>query len=224
MSIVRRKLPEWMTNSSNATELCPELLFPGKINYCYSIEDITSTSDKILNHLDCSEDLVQLGFDSEWPIYGNTGSGKTAVIQICPSEEICHIIHVYNIYRLPKVLFEIIQHPKVKLVGLNIKNDIWKLGRDFRVSVQHIVENGCLDLAVFARNVLHTTQSWSLANLTQHLLKQRLNKADEIRKSDWSKPLSETQKIYAATDAYASLMCYLKLAELQSSSSSRIIS
>nr|CAD7426670.1 unnamed protein product [Timema monikensis] len=39
---------------------------------------------------DVQEELI-LGFDMEWPVNFKAGSGKTALIQVCPKEDVCHL-------------------------------------------------------------------------------------------------------------------------------------
>lgn len=66
-------------------------------------------------------DIVPVGFDLEWPFSFQTGSGKTALIQICLNNNICHLLHVYSLQKLPAALVILLSHPKVKLVGVNVK-------------------------------------------------------------------------------------------------------
>lgn len=69
----------------------------------------------------CTEDEFVVGFDMEWPFNFHTGAGKTALIQISPSLDICYLLHLPEIEKLPKGLPEFLHHPKVKLTGVNIK-------------------------------------------------------------------------------------------------------
>lgn len=36
---------------------------------------------------------IIIGFDLEWPVT-SSGSGRTALIQICPDESVCYLFHV----------------------------------------------------------------------------------------------------------------------------------
>ncbi|KAG9461543.1 hypothetical protein GDO78_016463, partial [Eleutherodactylus coqui] len=59
---------------------------------------------------------------------------------------------------------------------------------------------------------LRCKEKWSLNGLVKHLLNKQLLKDDSVRCSDWDRlPLSEEQKLYAASDAYAGLLIYQKL-------------
>lgn len=104
----------------------------------------------------------------------------------------------------------------MRVVGVNIKNDLWKLCRDFDISVLSVIENNAVDLGDCANKVLNCSHCWSLERLVIQVLKKDLDKSSEVRLSDWSTDsLSERQLRYAATDAYASLLIYKHLKQLE---------
>ncbi|OAD55802.1 Werner Syndrome-like exonuclease [Eufriesea mexicana] len=160
---------------------------------------------------DC--DVVPIGFDLEWPFNFQTGSGKTALAQICFNETNCYLFHIYSFKKLPAAFVILLSHSKVKLVGVNIKNDIWKLGRDFsEFPASEVVKNNCIDSGKFANEVLNRSCRWSLERLTAHLLKKQIDKNPKVRKSKWHIfPLNDEQKIYAATDAYVSWLLHIHI-------------
>ncbi|XP_014203962.1 Werner Syndrome-like exonuclease isoform X2 [Copidosoma floridanum] len=192
----------------------PAILFKGRINYIHDFYDIASLCDKLLTDVKQSnETVIPVGFDLEWPFSFQTGSGKTALAQICLSEKECHLLHLYNIKKLPSSFIEFLSHSKVKLVGVNIKNDVWKLTRDFKeFPGQKVVDNNCLDCGPHVNSVLNRSCRWSLERLTAYLLKKKISKDPAVRKSKWHiHPLSNSQKLYAATDAYVSLLLHLTI-------------
>lgn len=67
------------------------------------------------------KEIVPIGFDLEWPFSFQTGSGKTALAQICLANDVCYLLHIYSLKKLPASFTEFLCHPKVKLVGVNIK-------------------------------------------------------------------------------------------------------
>lgn len=67
------------------------------------------------------KEIVPIGFDIEWPFNFQTGSGKTALVQICLEDSVCYLLYVYSLKKLPAAFVELLCHPKVKLVGVNIK-------------------------------------------------------------------------------------------------------
>ncbi|XP_053978364.1 3'-5' exonuclease isoform X1 [Hylaeus volcanicus] len=196
--------------------LLPPIVFKGCINYIKDFNACASICDDIIKDVEnCDNEIVPIGFDLEWPFSFQTGSGKTALAQICLNKNICHLLHIYSLKKLPAAFVILLSHPKVKLVGVNIKNDVWKLGRDFKeFPAQKVVENNCLDSGTFANKVLNRSCRWSLEKLTAYLLQKRIDKNKKVRMSKWHiHPLSEEQKNYAATDAYVSWLLHTTIQE-----------
>ncbi|XP_066590383.1 3'-5' exonuclease [Prorops nasuta] len=194
----------------------PSALFNGIINYTNDFNEIASICDKLIEEVEKNDSsIVPVGFDVEWPFSFQTGSGKTALVQICLSDKICHLLHVYDLKKLPVSFIILLSHPKVRLVGVNIKNDIWKVGRDFKeFPAEKIVGNNCIDCGVYANRVLSRSCRWSLERLTAYLLKKKINKDKKVRMSKWHlHPLSDAQRLYAATDAYISLLLHITIEE-----------
>ncbi|XP_014599374.1 PREDICTED: Werner Syndrome-like exonuclease isoform X2 [Polistes canadensis] len=192
----------------------PSIIFKGKINFSNNFHDCAKICDNIIEEIEKLEDnIVPIGFDLEWPFDYRTGSKKTALAQICLNESVCHLLHLYNLSKLPAAFVQLLIHPKVKLVGVNVKNDVWKLGRDFsEFPAARAVKENCIECGPFANKILNRSCRWSLENLTAYMLKKKIDKNPEVRKSRWHiQPLNEAQKIYAATDAYVSLLNYLAI-------------
>ncbi|XP_006624334.2 Werner Syndrome-like exonuclease isoform X1 [Apis dorsata] len=189
----------------------PIIEFKGYVNCVSGFNDCAMICDDIIKEVENSDHKeIIIGFDLEWPFNFHTGSGKTALAQICFNETICYLLHIYSLKKLPAAFVVFLSHPKVRLVGVNIKNDIWKLGRDFKeFPASKIIENNCIDSGKFANEILNRSCRWSLEKLTAYLLKRKLNKNPKVRKSKWHLyPLSNEQKVYAATDAYVSWLLH----------------
>uniref|UniRef100_A0A1B6MMW9 3'-5' exonuclease n=1 Tax=Graphocephala atropunctata TaxID=36148 RepID=A0A1B6MMW9_9HEMI len=229
----KRRLPEWMEKRASARKKKsdqnqdlnakpvenqkPLLFFEGKLRYLDTAGDCGFVCEAILKKLETLEELI-VGFDLEWPIIykRGQGQGRTALIQFCPSPVVCYLLHVIKWQKLPKVFIDFISHPKVKLVGVNIRGDIWKLGRDFDISVAPIVENNAIELRNLANKVFSISGGWSLARLVLYVLRKKLAKPKDVRESNWAQtPLTKCQFEYAANDAYASLIVYNRLKELE---------
>lgn len=215
-----RRSPRFLPNTCkehevkkpNETIPLPTILFKGKIVYVNNFYDCAMICDDIIQEIEKHKaDVIPVGFDLEWPFSFQTGSGKTALAQICFNESVCYLLHIYNLNKLPASFVLLLTHPKVKLVGVNIKNDIWKLGRDFKdFPAKKVVEENCIDTGTYTNKVLNRFGRWSLERLTAYLLEKQIDKNPVVRKSKWHiQPLSKEQKIYAATDAYVSLLTYL---------------
>ncbi|XP_054353931.1 bifunctional 3'-5' exonuclease/ATP-dependent helicase WRN [Pongo pygmaeus] len=216
----QRKCPEWMNaqNKRCAVEerkACvrksvfeddlPFLEFTGSIVYSYDASDCSFLSEDISMSL---SDGDVVGFDMEWPpLYKKRKLGKVALIQLCVSESKCYLFHISSMSVFPQGLKMLLENKAVKKAGVGIEGDQWKLLRDFDIKLKNFVE-----LADVANKKLKCTETWSLNSLVKHLLGKQLLKDKSIRCSNWSKfPLTEDQKLYAATDAYAGFIIYRNL-------------
>uniref|UniRef100_A0A0D9RTF0 Bifunctional 3'-5' exonuclease/ATP-dependent helicase WRN n=1 Tax=Chlorocebus sabaeus TaxID=60711 RepID=A0A0D9RTF0_CHLSB len=216
----QRKCPEWMNvqNKRCAVEerkACvrksvfeddlPFLEFTGSIVYSYDASDCSFLSEDICMSL---SDGDVVGFDMEWPPLYNKGKlGKVALIQLCVSESKCYLFHISSMSVFPQGLKMLLENKAIKKAGVGIEGDQWKLLRDFDIKLKNFVE-----LTDVANKKLKCTETWSLSSLVKHLLGKQLLKDKSIRCSNWSKfPLTEDQKLYAATDAYAGFIIYRNL-------------
>ncbi|XP_010369167.1 Werner syndrome ATP-dependent helicase isoform X2 [Rhinopithecus roxellana] len=216
----QRKCPEWMNvqNKRCAVEerkACvrksvfeddlPFLEFTGSIVYSYDASDCSFLSEDICMSL---SDGDVVGFDMEWPPLYNKGKlGKVALIQLCVSESKCYLFHISSMPVFPQGLKMLLENKAIKKAGVGIEGDQWKLLRDFDIKLKNFVE-----LTDVANKKLKCTETWSLSGLVKHLLGKQLLKDKSIRCSNWSKfPLTEDQKLYAATDAYAGFIIYRNL-------------
>ncbi|XP_054556820.1 bifunctional 3'-5' exonuclease/ATP-dependent helicase WRN isoform X3 [Talpa occidentalis] len=149
-----------------------------------------------------------VGFDMEWPpIYNKGNLGKVALIQLCVSESRCYLFHVSLTSVFPQGLKMLLENESIKKAGIGIEGDQWKLLRDFDIKL-----NGFVELTNVANGKLKCIETWSLNALVKHILGKQLLKDKSIRCSNWNNfPLTEDQKLYAATDAYAGLILYQKL-------------
>ncbi|XP_042727158.1 Werner syndrome ATP-dependent helicase isoform X2 [Lagopus leucura] len=137
---------------------------------------------------------------------------KIAVIQICVTEEKCYLFHISSMSGFPKGLKRLLEDETIKKAGVGIEGDHWKLMSDFEVKLKSFVE-----LADVANEKLKCKEVWSLNGLVKHLFGKQLLKDKSIRCGNWEKfPLSEEQKLYAATDAYAGFIIYQKLKNMNS--------
>ncbi|XP_073075141.1 bifunctional 3'-5' exonuclease/ATP-dependent helicase WRN isoform X2 [Manis javanica] len=215
-----RKLPEWMSvqnqgcaveegKASNQKSVfeddLPFLEFTGSIVYSYEASDCSFLSEDISTSL---SDGDVVGFDMEWPpIYSKGNLSRVALIQLCVSESKCYLFHISSMSVFPQGLKMLLENEAVKKAGVGIEGDQWKLLRDFDVKLRSFVE-----LTDVANEKLKCAETWSLNGLVKHLFGKQLLKDKSIRCSKWNYfPLTEDQKLYAATDAYAGFIIYQKL-------------
>lgn len=87
------------------------------------------------------QEIVPIAFDMEWPFSFQNGPGKSAVnfigscsvyqlillitftqvIQLCADINVCFVFHISQLTKLPAALVQLLEHPKVRLHGVNIK-------------------------------------------------------------------------------------------------------
>ncbi|XP_063150841.1 bifunctional 3'-5' exonuclease/ATP-dependent helicase WRN [Candoia aspera] len=221
------KLPLWMTEPNRVDSVgdkkqknpfqpsvlednLPFLEYGGSIIYSYNANDCSLLSEDILVTLPVG---AVLGFDIEWPaIYAKGKEGKVALIQLCESETKCYLFHISSMSSFPVGLKRLLEDNTIKKAGVGIEGDKWKLMRDFEIKLENLV-----DLADLANEKLNCKEIWSLNGLVKHLLQKQLVKDKLVRCSNWEHfPLTEEQKLYAATDAYAGFLIYQNLINLSS--------
>lgn len=187
----------------------PFLTFKGEIVYSYHHSDCACICQDILSSL-CDRDKIPVGFDMEWKVSRSGILHKTALIQMCFSENTCYLFHVSAMHLFPKPLKALMCDSRILLVGLNIECDLWKLEKDFDIRVKPVIDRGSvIDIGNLANKKLKSTERWSLDGLCRNVLGQQLKKDVELRCGQWDVfPLSDEQKMYAATDAFMGLLLY----------------
>ncbi|XP_067413066.1 bifunctional 3'-5' exonuclease/ATP-dependent helicase WRN isoform X2 [Emydura macquarii macquarii] len=221
MTSPHHKLPQWMSAQSKDNAVgdkkkshvqrnvlendLPFLEFHGSVVYSYDASDCSLLSEDIRRSLSSGD---VMGFDIEWPPSYTKGKvGKVALIQICVSEKKCYLFHISSMSGFPKGLKRLLEDERIKKVGVGIEGDQWKLMSDFEIKLKSFVE-----LTDVANEKLKCKETWSLNGLVKHLFSKQLLKDKDVRCGNWEEfPLSEEQKLYAATDAYAGLLIYQKL-------------
>ncbi|XP_028827399.1 Werner syndrome ATP-dependent helicase homolog isoform X3 [Denticeps clupeoides] len=215
-----RTLPRWMSHCSvkggdeqqtgvyktNVLEnYLPYLEFSGSVIYSQERNDCSFLSEDFRSSLPPGS---AVGFDLEWPpsfIKGKTK--KVAMVQLCASENKCYLFHLSSMSGFPLGLKMLLEDESIKKVGVGIEGDMWKLLSDFNVQLRAFVELGHL-----ANEKLRCIEKWSLDGLVKHLFGKQLFKDRDVRCSQWDEfELTEEQKRYAATDAYAGLIIHQKL-------------
>ncbi|KAL4617619.1 Werner syndrome ATP-dependent helicase isoform X2 [Arapaima gigas] len=225
-----RRLPQWMSEERKdekttqaqkrlykkniIEDKLPYLEFSGTVIYSHEKNDCSFLTEDLRSSLAPGS---AVGFDMEWPpcfVKGKTK--KVALIQLCVSDEKCYLFHISSMSGFPSGLKVLLQDENIRKVGVGIKGDMWKLLSDFDIKLNNFVE-----LTDLANEKLRCVENWSLDGLLKHLFTKQLKKDKDVRCSQWNDfGLTEDQKIYAATDAYAGLIIYNKLKNMTLSSSS----
>ncbi|XP_077332357.1 bifunctional 3'-5' exonuclease/ATP-dependent helicase WRN isoform X1 [Lithobates pipiens] len=220
-----RKLPSWMSDKDESgpskvkkkfvwkknilEDSLPFLEFSGSIYYSYESNDCSYLSECIREKL---SEGAAVGFDIEWPpVYIKGKTGKVSLIQVCLSELECYLFHVSCMTGFPKGLKRLLEDESIKKVGVGIEGDQWKLLSDTDVKLK-----GFIELTDVANEKLKCREKWSLNGIVKHLFSKQLLKDNSVRCSSWDKfPLTDEQRLYAASDAYASLLTYQKLENME---------
>lgn len=177
----------------------PKVLFPGRIVVVTTENDV----DKAVDFL-----LAQpiLGVDTETrPAFKKGINHKVALLQVA-THDICFLFRL-NYTGITTSILKLLEDTTVPKIGLSLHDDIMSMHRraDFRpgnfIDLQkHVGEIGIEDL--------------SLQKLYANFFGQKISKAQRL--SNWEADiLTQQQKNYAATDAWACIMLYEELQKLE---------
>ncbi|KAI6081829.1 ribonuclease H-like domain-containing protein [Hypoxylon rubiginosum] len=179
---------------------------PAQILYSDSLSRSESLARIFLNE-------PVLGFDMEWKYPGKSTrlQEKVSLIQIACERRIA-LFHVAlhegqtTDEIIAPSLRRIIESPSIIKTGVHI------VGADFKrlKKYLHLQPKGAFELSHLHHLVCgepHKTQLCALAKQVEYHLGLPLDKG-KVRKSDWSLPLSEGQRIYAADDSYVGFMLF----------------
>ncbi len=191
--LVRRTI-----NKDELKEL-PKAFFPGRIYVIQSETEVEKAIAYLYSH-------PILGIDSETrPSFTKGQSHKVALLQISSNE--CCFLFRLNSIGLTQALIELLENPTILKVGLSLKDDFMMLHKraPFR-------QQNCIELQDYVRQF--GIQDKSLQKIYAILFKEKISKSQRL--SNWEADiLSDGQKLYAATDAWACLKIYNLLQELK---------
>ena len=178
-----------------------QLKFDGPI-YC-----INSDED-LIKYLPQIRKIKLLGFDTETKpnfVKGEANQNKVSLLQLASSEE-TFLVRLQNI-TMKKELFKILGNKRIKKVGIAIKDDLKALRK-----LKDFTPNNFIDLQQYVDQF--GIEDKSLRKITAIVLKMRLSKAQRL--SNWeNEQLQDSQKVYAATDAWVCVEIYNTLKKLK---------
>jgi len=155
-------------------------------------------------HVIISSGCELLGFDMEWkPNFGPGEENPIALIQLSTDTD-TFLFHLPRMgFEIPPGLQKILEDPRIKKVGFGLTEDVKLL---FKHSINPV--------STYDLDILIKSLGWgptSLQLLTARVLDLYIDKRRKITCSNWEKPLTREQIIYAATDAWVVLKLYRKL-------------
>ncbi|MBI9052223.1 MAG: 3'-5' exonuclease domain-containing protein 2 [Bacteroidales bacterium] len=163
---------------------------------------VIDTFDKLDDCLPLLKNQKILGFDTETkPSFKKGKVNPVSLLQISTQHE-SFLIRINKI-GLPEEIMNILKDPKVKKIGLAIKDDIKILK-----NISNFEAKEFIDLQDYAEEF--GIEAKSLKKITGIVLDKRISKSQQV--TNWERDeLTEAQQVYAATDAWICLQIYKKL-------------
>lgn len=177
----------------------PKTAFPGQIHVVQSEAETVKAVAYLLSK-------PAVGIDSETrPSFTKGQTHKVALLQIS-SEECCFLFRL-NMTGLSQPLVDLLENPDVVKVGLSLRDDFMMLHKRAPFNQQ-----SCVELQEYVHQF--GIQDKSLQKIYAILFEEKISKSQRL--SNWEADiLSDGQKQYAATDAWACLNIYNLLQELK---------
>lgn len=179
----------------------PQVLFPGRIITIYTEGEVQRAVDYLL-------DQPILGIDTETrPSFQKGKCYKVCLVQVS-THDTCFLFRL-NFFGLPKALIRLLEDTSVPKVGLSLKDDFASLKKRANFNPGKYIE-----LQEYVKSF--GIQDMSLQKLYANVFGERISKAQRL--SNWeANLLTDAQKRYAATDAWACIRLYEELEALKES-------
>ena len=186
----------------------PKVLFPGRIFVVYTGSD----AEKAVAYL---KDQRIVGVDTETrPSFKRGTTHKVALLQIS-TQDTCFLFRLNRI-GMPDSLQEFLMSDTLK-IGLSLKDDFNSLRKR---QDMHPDRGNWIELQEYVGKF--GIEDRSLQKIYANLFGEKISKNQRL--SNWEADvLSEGQKLYAATDAWACVEIYSCLSELESTGNYEII-
>ncbi len=177
----------------------PRVLFQGRIFVISTPDEATKAVDFLLKQR-------ILGVDTETrPSFKKGQTNKVALLQVS-SHDTCFLFRL-NLIGLTTAIIKLLEDTTIPKIGLALHDDILSLQKrnDFKpgnfIDIQkHVCELGIKDM--------------SLQKIYANFFRQKISKT--VRLSNWENDiLTDKQKLYAATDAWACIIIYEELLRLE---------
>ncbi|MBQ6085545.1 MAG: 3'-5' exonuclease domain-containing protein 2 [Bacteroidaceae bacterium] len=177
----------------------PKVVFQGKIEIVSSENEAKRAVRYLLKQ-------PVLGLDTETrPCFQHGHSNKVSLLQVC-TPDICFLFRLNHI-DMPACILRLLTDKKVLKIGLSWKDDLTMLRRRKDFQPGEFVE-----LQEFVRRF--GIEDMSLQKLYANVFQQKISKSQRMTNWD-ADELSEAQKKYAATDAWACIRLYAELCRMK---------
>ena len=177
----------------------PTVTFPGRIITITTAADV----DKVVKAL--SKEKL-LGFDTETrPAFRKGVQYKVSLLQLSTADT-CFLIRLCNT-GMPESLISLLENSEILKIGVSLHDDYQSLARRKRFKA-----GGFFDLQKYVSGF--GIEEMSLQKIYAIIFGERISKNQQL--SNWEQDiLTDKQKQYAATDAWACLNIYNRLKELE---------
>ena len=177
----------------------PAALVQGRIIVIHSTADV----EKAVNYL---KSFPLVGIDTETrPSFAKGRTYDVSLLQIS-TEDTCFLFRL-NYIGMPQALNDLLQDARQLKVGLSLKDDIHSLHRKHSFEPQ-----GFLDLQQYVKTL--GIEAQSLQKIYALLFGEKISKSQRL--TNWEADvLTDRQKGYAATDAWACIRIYKYLEEVK---------
>ena len=185
----------------------PPALFDGRIIVIHAKADV----DKAVSYL---KKCPIVGVDTETrPSFAKGRTYEVSLLQVS-TEDTCFLF-LLNYIGMPDSLVELLQDERLLKVGLSLRDDLQGLNR------KHNFEpRGFLDLQHYVKEM--GIEAQSLQKIYALLFGEKISKSQRL--TNWEADvLTDRQKGYAATDAWACVRIYKYLEELKARGGVRVV-
>lgn len=177
-------------------------VFPGRIEVVQGTEEAARAVRYLLSR-------PILGIDTETrPIFKRGSQRPVALLQVS-DEKICFLFRL-NMIGITPELRQLLEDERVVKVGLSLGDDL----RALRKRESQLKAGAWVDIQQMVKEM--GIDDMSLQKIFANVFHKRISKSAQL--SNWEADvLTDSQKVYAATDAYACILLYQHLTALQAS-------
>lgn len=185
----------------------PRFTFGGRIVVIQSIGEAQRAVDFLRRH-----EIV--GIDTETrPSFRREISYKVSLLQVS-TEKICFLFRLNHI-GLPQCICDLFEDINVIKVGLSLRDDFRMLSALSPIEPRNYIELQTLSAEMGIKDL-------SLQKLFANVFGKRISKTAQL--TNWEADvLSDSQKVYAATDAYTCILLYQRLHHLRTTRSYTLV-
>ena len=170
----------------------PRILFPGKVVVVDKPEDTETAVNELLSH-------EVVGVDTETRPAFRRGQGYMVSLLQASTRDTCYLFRLHLTGMTPAII-RLLEDTVVPKIGLSWHDDLMQLHKRAQFKPGYFIE-----LQDVAKKF--GIKDMSLQKLYANLFHQKISKAQRL--SNWEAPeLKESQRLYAATDAWCCIRLY----------------